>query len=342
MAKVNITATNAEIMNTIRDASPERYQTSVPEATDDKASYKSVYAAVTADPLNKNDFITTLFNMIGKVFITNTRQWSNPLKEFKKDGLMFGDTVAEIAVNTFTAKTFTPAVDPSNPATALAQNIPDAKEIFHSINRREVYEATLSDSSLQLAFMSQNGLSNFVQAVMTQLYNSDEKDEFAKMLGIFNTEFAAGNITAIPTPAVTDETSAKELVKKIRATTKRFTFIGSTYNKMEINTFTPYEEIYCFITPEIEAMLDVDVLAYAFNISKAEVMNKIIVVPTLPAGVQALVGDRDMFVVMDSVYTAESIRDPLHLSYNYFLHHWEVMSFSPFVNCVAFTTATPS
>ena len=44
----------------------------------------------------------------------------------------------------------------------------------------------------------------------------------------------------------------------------------------------------------------------------------------------------DNYLTMTSDYVAS------RLYYNYFLHHWETLSYSPFKNVVAFTTTAPS
>ena len=45
-------------------------------------------------------------------------------------------------------------------------------------------------------------------------------------------------------------------------------------------------------------------------------------------------------MIYDTVYRTESIYNPLHLYWNYFLHHHQVIASSPFSNSVGFTTET--
>lgn len=347
MPKAQIKATNAEIMNKIRTSMGEgsNYFDSVPEAYAEKGinNYRDVYTAVMNYTPNKNDFIGKLYNMIGQMFITKTQDWKNPLKKFRRQNLLFGDTVAEVAVNTFKAHQYTSSVDPSNCGTVFCQEIPEAHELFHTLNRKEFYEATINEAELRSAMLNENGLGNFVTATMTQLYNSDEKDEYRKMLQIFRDNYALYNMVPVNVPAITTQDNARAFVATMREYFSLFRFIGRKFNTIGLDTFSEPSDIVLFITPKLEAYLDVMVEALAYNLDKTTLLGNIEVVDSFGAGmenVQAIMCDRDALVVMDRLYESNAIYDPRHLVYNNYLHHWEVLSFSTFVNAVAFTTDT--
>ncbi|MDD3139071.1 MAG: hypothetical protein PHX08_08880 [Lachnospiraceae bacterium] len=345
MAKATIKASNADIMNQIRDqlGTGSTYQARVPVAysVDGVNNYRDVYSAIMNYTPNKNDFIGNLYNMIGQMFITKTRDWKNPLKKFRRQNLMYGDTVAEVAVNTFKAHTYQSSVEAGNCGTVFCQEIPEAMEIFHTLNRQEFYEATINEAELRSAMLNENGLGNFVTATMTQLYNSDEKDEYRKSLEIFRDNYAAYNMVPVKVTPVTTKETAQALVSSVREYHSLFRFIGRNFNTVSLDTFSDPSDIQLFITPKLEAFLDVFVEAMAYNLDKSILLGNIEVVDSFGPGmedVQCIMCDRDALVIMDRLYESNAIYDPRHLVYNNYLHHWEVLSFSTFVNCVAFTT----
>src|SRR5699024_11079119 len=50
--------------------------------------------------------------------------------------------------------------------------------------------------------------------------------------------------------------------------------------------------------------------------------------------------DKDFSMIYDTLYKAESIYNPKHMYWNYFLHHHQIISSSPFANAIGFTTET--
>lgn len=82
-----------------------------------------------------------------------------------------------------------------------------------------------------------------------------------------------------------------------------------------------------------------DTLASVFQLDKAEAAYRTIEVPELPVpNAFALLTTDSFFVCNDYVYANESFYNPQTLATNYYLHHWEVVSASPFVPAILFTT----
>ena len=65
------------------------------------------------------------------------------------------------------------------------------------------------------------------------------------------------------------------------------------------------------ITADLDATLDVDVLAKAFNMSKSNVENKKIVVESFGVeGLEAVLFDEKIFEINDKVFDMNSIHNP--------------------------------
>lgn len=78
----------------------------------------------------------------------------------------------------------------------------------------------------------------------------------------------------------------------------------------------PLEDQILIMTPATEAILSVEVLAYAFNMDKADFLNRVVIVDDLGGlekeGVLMLMVDRDWFMCFDTFYTFTEQYNALH------------------------------
>lgn len=293
------------------------------------------------DPMNRrylNEFIDSFVNRIGTQIVHNN-EWENPLTVFKGANLRYGASIQESAVKWLRAHTYDVDDD-----TLLKVERPEAAVWYHTVNRKDRYDITVELPDLQQAFADEMGLNRLIDAIMTVPRNSDNYDEYLCMLNQIayyenNWEFFKHNVSAAPT----DEATGKEFLKAVRAYAKKLKFPSSLYSPVSaeygIPTFAKPEELVLFITADAAASIDVDTLAAVFNLDKAEAAYRTIEVPELPiANAFALLTTDSFFVCNDYVYANESFYNPQTLSTNYYLHHWEVVSASPFVPAILFTT----
>lgn len=294
------------------------------------------------DPMNRrylNEFMDSYVNRIGTQIVHNN-VWDNPLTVFKGSNLRYGATIQESAVKWIKAHSYD--VDD---ATLLKVNRPEAAVWYHSVNRKDRYDITVELPDLQQAFADEMGLNRLIDAIMTVPRNSDNYDEYQCMLNQIayyekNWGFFKHHTVSEPT----DEASGKEFLKAVRAYAKKLKFPSSLYSPVSaeygIPTFAKPEELVLFITADAAASVDVDTLAGVFNLDKAEAAYRTIEVPELPVdGAYAMLTTDAFFVCNDYVYANESFYNPQTMSTNYYLHHWEVVSASPFVPAILFTTA---
>ena len=293
------------------------------------------------DPMNRrylNEFVDAFVNRIGTQIVHNN-QWENPLTIFKGSNLRYGASIQESAVKWLRAHTYD--VDD---ATLLKVERPEAAVWYHTVNRKDRYDITLELPDLQQAFADEMGLNSLGAAIMTAPRNSDNYDEYLSMLNQIafyekNWKFFKHKVSAAPT----DEATGKEFLKAVRAYAKKLKFPSSLYSPVSaeygIPTFAKPEELVLFITADAAASIDVDTLASVFQLDKAEAAYRTIEVPELPVpNAFALLTTDSFFVCNDYVYANESFYNPQTLSTNYYLHHWEVVSVSPFVPAILFTT----
>lgn len=331
-------ATPERILNTIRANASDEYQNRVPVATRDNIA--EVGNAITNYEPTRNEFLNELINRIGMVII-QSRLYQNPLRSFKRGMLEFGKDIEEVFVEIAKAQTY----DPETAETEVFKRvIPDVKTIFHRMNRKDFYKVTISNDQLRTAFLSYRGIEDLIGRIVDSLYSGDNYDEFLLMKNLMNDYGAKGLFYPITVTEVTDEATAKKLTVNLRSTAKTLGFMSNQYNAQGVHTFTPIEDIVIFMTPQTEALMDVESLARSFNLEYADFLGRVVIVDNFGGleNVQALMVDKQWFMVYDTFFNFTEQYNAQGLYWNYFFHHWQILSTSQFANAIAFTTETPS
>lgn len=326
-----------DIVNAIRNSNP-MFAQYVPLANAENVA--QVGQGILINQTLQNDFVTALIDRIGLVVVKKA-SLRNPLAKFKKGMMPQGRTIEEIFTDITKAKKY----DPDDAEqTVFKRQIPNVKTLFHERNRQEFYEQTVSNEQLSSAFVSWNAFENFVSSIINAIYNSAEVDEYKYMKLLIDNYFSKGMFSVVPVTAPTDGTSGSELVKKIRATATKMTLpMGSRdYNALAVHTRTDMSDLHLIIDADLNALIDVDVLAKAFNMDKTNFLGHITVIDGFAStGLEAVLIDRDWFMVYDNLIKLETIRNPKGLYWNYFYHVWQTYSVSRFANAVAFVSGTP-
>ncbi len=291
------------------------------------------------DPMNRNyfnQFIDVLIMRIGETYV-HQQAWKNPLAVFKKSRLMYGSTLQEIIPKWIRAHSY---IDDAEDVFKMAR--PDVAQWFHSQNRRDRYDITVNRDELRSAFTEEGGLNRLVAAILEVPMNSDEYDEYQIMKELFAIYEQKWGFFKVQVSAPTNQQTAQALLKQFRVYRRKLTYPTTLYNSGQIEdvpVFAKPSELVLFITPEVEASIDVDALAVLFHMEKAEVEQRVIVLDEFPIdGAQAILTTDDFFMCKDTEYETTSIYNPKTLGQNYFLHHWGIYSISPFVPAILFTT----
>lgn len=333
-------ANGANVLNVIRQNATAVYQDRIPEATAD--NLHEVGDAILTYEAQANEFVNALVNRIGLV-ILNNRMATNPLAALKKGRLAVGETIEEIYIDVIKAQTYDPR---SAQDTLFKRHLPNVSSVFHSVDSQLNYPLTISNEQLRKAFMSYDSLDRFISGLVDSMYKSATLDEFIQMKQLISEWNANGRFIIEPITAVTDAASAREAMIKIKAVSDGMTIFNNQMNYAGVWTSTPKDEQYLITTPDFNARMDVDVLAAAFHMDKAEFAGHVIVVDNIgdlgDDGIEAILVDKNWYQVYDYLRTFKTAYNGEGLYWNYFYHVWMVYSLSPFANAVAFGTATPT
>jgi hypothetical protein len=324
-----------DIVNAIANENPVAFKQYVPLANAENIA--AVGQGILINQTVQNEFITTLVDRIGLVVVSKTLL-NNPLKRFKKGQLPMGRTIEQIFTDITQEKLFD---QEEAEETVFKREIPDVKTLFHEVNRKGFYKQTISQEQLSQAFTSWSSFDNFVSSIIRTINNSAEVDEYKYMKLLVDNYYSKGLFTVVPVVDPVDTTSASEFVKKLRATAKKMTLpMGSRdWNALAVHTRSEMETLHLFIDADLEAELDVDVLAKAFNMDKTTFLGSVTVIDGFASvGLKAVLVDEEFFMVYDKLQKSETIRNPQGLYWNQFFHVWQVMSTSRFANAVAFVT----
>lgn len=334
----NYEATASELLNAIRNEMGVRFQDRVPAVEQNLLSIRAFGEALEAYDPTYNEFLSMLINRIGRVMITS-KSYSNPYKQFKKGVLAYGEAIEEIFVVMAKAHNYDMAAAENN---VYKREIPDVPAAYHKLNSRLFYKTTVSNEQIRLAFLNENGIVDLIGRIVDSLYSGSEVDEYLTMKQLIVNDINAGNFYPINIPEVTAD-NAKEIAKKIRAASNNLTFVKDKYNAVGVPTHTDHRDQIIFMDSDFDATMDVDVLAFAFNMSKAEFLGQRVLIDDFAdlTGVHAAIVDRDYFMVFDSFMGFTQNYNGEGLYWNYWLHKWMVYATSPFCNAVVFTTQTP-
>lgn len=327
---------NSTILEKVWLSASNDYQQRIPNATQGNIS-KTVQALF--DPMNRNyfnDFMSVLVNRIAFTYV-HSKVWENKLAVFKKQKINYGSTIQEVAPKWIKAHSYNVSDE-----TLLKLNRPEAGVWYHSQNRQDRYDISISYDDLRTAFTEEYGLNNFIAAIMEVPINSDNYDEYRIMMQLLAEYEQYFGFYKKQMTAPTTDVTAKAFLKQLKTDAALLEFPSARYNAMNVDVpvfVRNPRELVLLITPDYKASLDIDALAVLFHIEKAEVEERIVIVDEFPIdGAIALLTTEDFFVCHDTVYENTSFWNPQTLATQYFLHHWGVYSASPFVPGILYTT----
>lgn len=356
---VKMSAETPEILNTIRANSSAYYQSIVPRVTSETDSPKEIGAIIMSYTALQNEFLTGLINRISRTILIS-RLYENPWSMFKKGLLDMGETVEEIFTNICNAQSFNPAVAENE---VFKRVIPDVRTAFHTMNYQKFYKQTISDEQLRQAFLSWQGVTDLIASIVNAMYTAANYDEFLVMKYLIAKNAVNGNMYSVTIPAATTE-NAKSIVSTARSYSNKLTFMSTSYNPAGVSTFTPRDDQYILVNTDFDGIMNVEVLASAFNMSNAEFLGHMILVDgfgnldierlnallgdtpgyqeigstdlTALNNIPAMLVDENFFMIFDNLAKFTEIYNSEGLYWNYSFHTWKTFGVSPFANAVIF------
>ena len=334
----------AKVFNVIRANSTEVFMNTVPSATKDNIQViKNILFNDSYQPM-LNEFVTNLINRIGLTIIRN-KSYNNPLALFKKGSVPLGTDIQDIYENPAEAEQY----EYSNTAMAKLLTItdPDTHVAYYRRNRQDLYTKTIAREGLQGAFVSWEEFENYIAGITNSLYSGNYIDEFKYTKQLIDGAYDSGKvIQKVVTNPTTDATS-KAFLKEVRALYDMMTFPSTDYNayskfsgaKGTVTTWTDSERICLIVRADVMANVDVDALASAFNIDKANFIGRVIKVDKFENDeILGVVCDESWLQIYDNIFRFDEFYNARTMSWNEYLHAWGTYAICPFANAVMLVT----
>ena len=269
--KLTVTNVSKDVINAIlNEGWSVNYRDYVPITATDADSIRDIGKIIMDAPNLRNAFASDLINRVVLVIVTS-KMYENPWARLKKGKLDIGESVEEIFVNMAKAELYNPA---GSTETVFKRSNPDIRAAFHVVNYQVFYPVTIENEDLSMAFTTQNGLYNLIEKIYETLYTADAYDEFNMMKYLIAEHILAGHIKVVKTPQPTDENGIRQIVTGIKATSNKMKFQTSDYNLAGVKTHVKHENQTIIVSADFDAAMDVQVLAAAFNMEKAEFLSK--------------------------------------------------------------------
>lgn len=354
-----LNASTVDIINTIRANASYEYQSLVPQITSEH-DIPAVGEVLCGYPALANQFINALINRIALVKVKSAT-FNNAYANLKKGYLEFGETVEEVFVNIAKAREFSAEKAEGR---EFKRSLPDVRSAFHAMNWRVQYPVTIQDEDLRMAFQSASGVQDLIAKVVDSVYTAAEYDEFLLFKYLMIKAITKGAMFPV---SIGDGSDPKDAAVAFRATSNNLTFIKTQYNASGVHTNTDKASQIIFMDSTFNAQFDVNVLASAFNMDKADFMGRLHLIDdwtsfdndrfstimansdmieevtdaelAIMANVKAVLVDEEWFQVYDNQnkFTEKYVASGEY--WNYFYNVWKTVSSSPFSNAVVFVTS---
>lgn len=346
MALDNVTFTKA-----LASATSQEFKDRIGDVT--KENMHKIGDIISEYPTAKNEFVNVLTNQVAKQRFFS-KAYENPYKLFKKGMLPYGKSIESIFVDIVKGKDRTRQTNATNLASDLLGRVdPNVKVEYYTENKQLQYQATISDEELKGAFRAENGLSEMTSRILQSPLNSAEYDDFLLVKhALAHVKGAEVKLAKTEYDKLTLQQKAQSIVTAIKSYILKMGFLSNQYNGQGVMTYSKPQDLVCFVPTDLLAVMDVQLLAQAFNVSYDQINLHVLPIDyfesctTTDEGVtynyaedletQCIICDKEAIQVWETLNSSETFRNPQALYTNVFFNRWGIIASCNFVNCIRF------
>lgn len=329
-------------------------------------------------PTLKNEFIKTLQSKIvqSKLY---SKIYENPYRMFHKGHIPAGIGIEQMFLELASSKGFFDHFEGNDEADLIRAEANTVLTNYITRNFMLKYKSSISDQRLKDAFTTPEGLTGLANQIVSRNASSaqvEEKEMFEMLLESAASlkaleQEATGSIklgtNAIPADVATAPMArealgeltnenrqdfTKRLIEKVIELASEMSFPSTAYNMAGVKTWTEKQNLVLCVSPKVKALIDVEVLAFAFNQQHADMAIRVVEVQKMPksyatkAGViandesnetYAMLMDADFIQLWETLVDSSNFYNPATLVTNMFYHRHGIASNCFFANCVALT-----
>ena len=343
-------------LNEIRQISSTIYHQYIP-IIDDDTDISSLAAPVLKYPEVYNEFCSSLLQRIVYTQVEMLNEFKNPLRDLEGNVMPLGYAGQEIYINPAKGRRY----NPDDFMGLLQKYEADVKVQYLIKNMDLQYPVTVIRTKLKEAFVSWDALDSFISGLSRSLYNGMYVDEYRYTKALVSSAYKNDNVIvetiSNPTSA---EAAAKAFIEKSRFLFLDFQSPSTKYNAWSkvggagkaITTWTNPEDIVIIMRNDIRSYVDVNVLANAYQLGKADFLARnIYTVDNFDvyddegnkifdgSNIYAMICDRNWFKIKPIDQFMEDQRNANNRSYQLYLNNIKMYEYSLFANAVVFAYA---
>lgn len=299
----------------------------------------------------RNKFIQSLVNRIAYTKF-QMDYFENPLRELANDELPLGAIGQDIYVNPARGRVYN--IDDF--AGLLAKYESDVKVEYNELNFDVQYPVTIIRKELEKAFTSWGDFENFLMGISQSLYNGAYIDDYNYTRKLITNAYLNNNVQmetfTFANPAAPTDTELKALLARLRQAYLDFQAPSTAYNAWakvggygrSIVSWSNPRDIHVFLSNKLASVVDVNVLASAFNIDKADLMGRVHYVPDFDvkdsegnvigdgSKIYAFICDRRWFKIRDKDMFMDEFYNANNRSWQSYLNVIKSFNYSLFAN----------
>lgn len=343
-------------MNKIRELSVESnsiYHQAIPyvNPTDNISIFAPILDSSNLDVMN--DFI----GILKKVAYTavENKTFNNPLAFLEGENMPLGQFIEDVAVQ---------------PAEGHIMNVNDFGGLLHkyeakiavqylNVNYDLQYAVSITRDKVRNAFTSWSNLEAFISGIINSLYNGAYIDVYNAVKQLPAKALGRNEVMYETVTAVSDESTAKALVEKLRATYTKMQLPSTKFNAwnkvkgdgLALKTWSDPSDIIVMISADLDAKLSVQDWAYAFGESYAQILGRKVVVDDFNeydengnvvfdgSGIQAVIADAGWFKIKTQDFAMDEFFNASARAWTYFLNITKMINYSVFNNALVLCTS---
>lgn len=302
------------------------------------SSFKDKMDLISKSDKLLGEFVRTMFYKVSASYVSS-KSFDSVFGKFRRQIGDIGAAIEETFVNFIKPVDYETQVSPEQ---FMSVKLPDIRTTYHEINRQVKYPFTINDSLIKQQIQDGATLSTIVQGIMESATVSNEADEQDLIEGLLIDAYDKQEVYMVEVGDIDTREGVDKFSKYVRS---MFAQLGgrNRFNQLGVTNAQAKSPKTIVMDADVNASKDVLQLANVFNMSKAELGQSEIVLPSTwknPNFVAFLSVD-DWFVIANNKFEMTSWFNPETLNTNYYLHVWETISRSPYAGGVLFVKALP-
>lgn len=306
----------------------------------------------------RNEFVGLLKRIV--FTSVNTKLFKNPLAELEGERIPLGYAGQDIHVNPAKGRVF----NVNDFAGLLQKYDVQIATQYLTVNMDLQYPVTITRAKIKDAFTSWSNLEEFIMGMVNSLYNGAYIDMFKYTKALVTSAYTSNKVQVMKIDEPNTTAKDEAFVKKMRELYTKFQLPSTNYNAWSkvnagvegafpIVTWSEPSDIMVIIRADVEAELDVSVLAKAFHMNETDFLGRVIVVDDFDvyddggnkigdgSNIIGMIFDKSFFKIKTQDFEMDEFYNANNRTWNYFLNVAKMYNYSAFANAVVLATELP-